>query len=76
MDTKQKNSDTKNGTGAFVPPEVEQVVIYFIEKDCSKDTAMKFFNSMNRRGWKNLKGIKIKNWKQHAWAWILNLSIK
>lgn len=76
MEDKYKRMDCKCGTGACVPPMLEQVVIYFIEKDCSEDTALKFFRSMNLRKWKNLKGKKIKNWKQHAWTWILNLNFK
>ncbi|RKE52459.1 hypothetical protein [Sphingobacterium detergens] len=76
MEDNYRMTDFKIGTGACVPPVLEQVVIYFIEKECSEDTALNFFNRMRSQDWKNLKGAIIKNWKQHAWRWILNLSIK
>jgi hypothetical protein len=62
----------KPGGGISVPPKLDHVIIYFVQKDRSEQEASAFYIGMLARKWKNAKGMKIKNWKQHAWAWILN----
>lgn len=56
-----------NGAGCCVPPEKQHVIIYFSEKGFSEEAALRFFNGLASRKWRNHKGLLIKNWKEHAW---------
>ena len=69
---KQEAALCSSGQGIAVPPELAQVTIYFIQKDRTENEAMAFYMGMFARKWRNSSGNLIKNWKQHAWAWILN----
>lgn len=62
------------GFGKNVPPDKEQVIIYFLEKGRSEKQAMDFFNFYTARRWKNSHGHTITNWKVHAWEYIWNKS--
>lgn len=60
----------EKGLGITVPPDLAHVTIYFEEKGCSGDLAMEFFREYEGKGWNNRTGLKISNWKVHAWEWI------
>jgi len=47
----------------FIPPVLEDVIIYFDENGYSKEAATKAFNYYNNLGWKNSKGNQVINWK-------------
>jgi len=47
----------------FIPPVLEDVIIYFDENGYSKEAATKAFNYYNNLGWKNSKGNQVVNWK-------------
>lgn len=58
------------GVGRTIPPQKNHVIIYFIEKGLSEKQAIDFFSNYNQRGWRNLSGNIIANWKTHAWEWV------
>jgi hypothetical protein len=61
-----------DGFGNSVPPLMEHVIIYFLQKNSSQASA--FFDHYKKRKWKNKRRQKIANWKICAWEWILNHS--
>lgn len=61
---------TPNGFGKEVPPHIEHVIIYFLQKGQNKLVAIEFFHHYSIRKWKNQRGKKVRNWKIHAWAWV------
>ena len=67
----EKNRPVESkGTGIQVPPSVQHVAIYFMQKGCAEDLALEFFNYYEQRRWENIHGKLIKNWKATAWEWI------
>ncbi|VTP95862.1 hypothetical protein [Sphingobacterium daejeonense] len=61
------------GTGKSVPPKIEHVRIYFLQKDQSAAFAQEFFDHYQSRNWKNRQGTRLSNWKSTAWEWILKV---
>lgn len=59
-----------SGYGKNIPPDIEQVIIYFAEKGQPEKKAMNFFHEFALRKWKNHQGKTISNWKVHAWGYI------
>jgi len=47
----------------FIPPVLNDVLVYFDENGYSKEAATKAFNYYNNLGWKNSKGNQVLNWK-------------
>lgn len=65
--TKGNESETeveKNKKGEFVPPSLDDVKNYFLEKGYSEVSAIRAFNYYEEGSWKDSKGNKVKNWKQ------------
>lgn len=62
----------KNGYGNEVPPEIEYVYIYFLEKGFAKEHALCFFEHYQQKCWLNPTGKLILDWKRCAWQWIWN----
>lgn len=60
------------GFGENIPPDKEQVIVYFLEKGQSEKQALDFFAERAARKWRNLRGSVISNWKVHAWEYIWN----
>ena len=58
------------GFGEEVPPILLHVIPYFIQKGADSEDALDFFNYYQAKDWCNRKGVKIRNWKVHAWEWI------
>ena len=47
----------------FIAPTIEEVLTYATERNCTPETAQKFFDYYSTQGWKDSKGNKVKNWK-------------
>jgi DNA-binding transcriptional regulator YhcF (GntR family) len=60
---KNVKNEKKNSNSKFIPPVLEDVIIYFDENGYSKEAATKAFNYYNNLGWKNSKGNQVLNWK-------------
>lgn len=54
----------KKNTNVFTPPELSDVVAYFLENGYTEQSAVKAFNYYNTAAWSDSKGNKVKNWKQ------------
>ena len=48
----------------FIPPLVDDVVIYFKEKGYSTEVAKRAFEYYSTADWKDSKGNQVRNWKQ------------
>ena len=55
-----------------LPPNVEEVLIFFKEKKEDETDAKKFYNHYQANGWKMGGKTPIKNWKAAAEKWMLN----
>jgi hypothetical protein len=64
------NTPKHIGFGGQIPPSLQHVSIYFIQKGFSDNDALDFFNHYESKRWLNKEGILIKNWKITAWEWI------
>ncbi|WP_146260619.1 hypothetical protein [Breznakibacter xylanolyticus] len=56
-----------------VPPPIEHVKIYFLEKKFSDEEAEKFFNYFQSIGWLVGGRTKMRDWKAAARNWMLNV---
>lgn len=63
---KEKKAEVK------VPPNISEVVIYFLERDSTKLEAERFFNHYESNGWLVGGKSKMKNWEAAARNWLLN----
>ncbi len=54
-----------------IPPELDEVEIYFLEKGNSKTEASRFFNYFQSNGWLVGGRAKMKNWKAAANNWMM-----
>lgn len=59
-----KGKERKGKEDTFVPPDLHEVVLYFLENGYPEKTATKAFNYYAVADWKDSKGNKVKNWKQ------------
>ncbi|MCL1974370.1 MAG: hypothetical protein FWG54_06105 [Bacteroidetes bacterium] len=66
---KKKSSKEKKET---TPPDLQQVIGFFIDKNMPLVEAEKFFNHYQANGWKVGKN-PMKNWQASARNWILNI---
>jgi hypothetical protein len=53
----------------FIPPVLNDVLLYFDENGYSKEAATKAFNYYTNLGWKNSKGNQVINWKNTMQNW-------
>ena len=60
---KESKVNKKKVKDIFIPPLVEDVLVYFDENGYSKEAATKAFNYYTNLGWKNSKGNQVVNWK-------------
>jgi hypothetical protein len=58
------------GLGKQIPPDRQNVIIWFIEKGSNEITALNFFKFNQSKGWANNKGKPFKDWKMRAWEWL------
>lgn len=56
-----------------IPPPLEHVHIYFLEKGHPANEAERFFNYYQSNGWKVGGKAKMKDWKAAARNWMLNI---
>lgn len=66
-----KRESTPNGVrkrAHFVPPTLEEVRAYCIERGSSVDPE-RFFEYFDSGGWTDSRGQKVKNWKQKLITW-------
>lgn len=61
-----KEEKSKPKKDVFTPPQISEVIEYFIEKGYSKQAAEKMFEYYSVADWKDSRGNKIRNWKQKA----------
>lgn len=61
-----------DGYGRSIPPQINHVIIYFLQKGKSEKDALDFFYYYSEVKWRNRTGHLIKDWKMHAWEWIWN----
>lgn len=59
-ESKGKESKRKD---IFIPPLIEEVLVYFDENGYSREVGVKAFHYYNNLGWKNSKGNQVINWK-------------
>lgn len=55
-----------------IPPELQNVKVFFIEKKATEIDAEKFYNHFQSNGWLVGGKSKMKDWKAAARNWILN----
>ena len=64
------NKNVKNEKKeVFIPPVLNDVLVYFDENGYSKEAATKAFNYYTNLGWKNSKGNQVINWKNTMQNW-------
>jgi len=56
-----------------VPPKVEEVKGYFIQKGIPHQEAEDFYHVYENRHWTSRKGSFIKNWRTAAYQWIASI---
>lgn len=60
----------KSGFGRQIPPNMEHVMIWFLQKGSNEIVALSFYDYYEDNRWLNSTGILIKNWKMTAWEWL------
>ncbi|QQL50172.1 hypothetical protein [Mucilaginibacter ginkgonis] len=61
-----------SGFGYSIPPLLEHVTMYFLEKGSSILEIDRFLSCYQRTNWHTKRGYKIKDWKVVANEWIYN----
>ncbi len=64
--SKESNS---TGFGYHIPPDFENVMIYFSQK-CESELAANFFKHFQSSEWRTATGALIRKWKVAATDWI------
>lgn len=59
----------KSGFGNQIPPDMEHVMIWFLQKGSNEISALSFYKYYEDQRWLNSKGRVIKDWKMTAWEW-------
>jgi len=65
-------SPPKHPTNRFLPPTLEEVTAYFLQKEHTTASADRFFNHFTANGWKVSGRTPMKNWPAAANNWIAN----
>ena len=65
----RKEKESKVKKEVFIPPVLNDVLVYFDENGYSKEAATKAFNYYTNLGWKNSKGNQVINWKNTMQNW-------
>ena len=53
-----------------IPPAIEEVKIYFLQRGIPEKEAEDFFLFYEKKKWTSKKGNFFKNWKNIAYKWI------
>lgn len=56
----------------FIVPDIQEIQLYFLEKENTKTEAERFFNYFESNGWLVGGKTKMKDWKAAARNWMLN----
>ncbi len=73
LDSKiDQQSKSENKRIVFIKPSVDEVQVFFKEKNKSDLEAQKFFNHFESNGWLVSGKTPMKNWQAAARNWILN----
>jgi hypothetical protein len=59
-----KGKERKGKEDIFIPPSLQEVVLYFLENGFPESAAVKAFKYYAVADWKDSKGNQVKNWKQ------------
>lgn len=65
--------EVKCGAGNYIPPEIDHVKIFFIQRSLLEKNAIKFFDGYEENGWTTVRGKPVKNWKTEAAKYIWKL---
>lgn len=65
---KDKDKDANNNKKGFIPPNLEEIKNYCIERSNNVD-ANKFNDYYSTSNWKDKDGKSVKNWKQKIISW-------
>jgi len=60
----EKKRIEKNKKKKFIPPEINEVIKYFIENGYSEESATMAFKYYDEGNWKDSTGKQVLNWKQ------------
>jgi hypothetical protein len=73
-DNKNSNKNiNKNNNRIQVPPTLNEVIDFFIEKGSTEENAKNAFEYYQLADWHDSKGSRVKNWKQKmSGVWINN----
>jgi len=58
------------GMGKAIPPTLEIVLIFFLQRNESENEANVFFDFYAENGWTNIRGSNVRDWKVKAIDWI------
>ena len=58
-----------------IPPKIEEVKVYFMQKGIPEKEAEVFFLFYEKKQWKSKKGNFFKNWKGIAYKWVASILI-
>ncbi len=58
------------GLGTGVPPDWNDVLVYFIQGGKSVSQARAFYDYFSKKAWHNARGKILRNWKVNAWQWM------
>jgi hypothetical protein len=74
LESPQKKLREKKGaeTQNTIPPEWQNVLDFFIEKNATETDAQKFFNHFQSNGWLVGGKSKMKDWRAASRNWLLN----
>jgi DNA-binding Lrp family transcriptional regulator len=66
---KKENIKRKSSANEFVPPTVDEVKQYFLEKGYSPSKGEQAFNYYNSNDWKDKNNKQVMNWKMKMQLW-------
>ena len=72
LTTKEENKKKVREKKDTIPPDWNDVLVFFKEKNTTEIEAEKFFNHFQSNGWLVGWNSKMKDWKAAARNWILN----
>jgi len=67
-DKNDKNEKNKEKGRNFIPPLLDDVILYFKEKGYSTEVAKRAFEYYSTADWKDSRGKQVRNWKQKMLA--------
>ena len=56
-----------------MPPRIEEVIVYFLQKGIPQSEAEAFFLYYDRRHWISRRGNPFTGWKAVAYKWVVSV---